>query len=381
MLAGAGLTIHSVWNLTHLDLGIRTDHTLGFYLDSPSIPMNRGKINAYYRRILASIGAVPGVTHVCALEHLPLDRLHFGVRFSVAGKPEHADASSRQSADLQTPTPDYFQTFGIQIVRGRAFSDSDTETSLKVAMVNEAFAGSFLKGLDPLEQRVVMEQYIPGNHKPGPAVEWQIVGVFHTVKSRGARVDFPQIAVPFWQMGSDVAGIGVRMRPDPAAMIESISAAVSAVDSQAALALTRTMEQVRDEAFANDRFTVVLLASFAAVALLLAAVGVHGLTAFSVAQRSHEIALRMALGATRNRVVALVVSEGLKLACIGSAVGLIGALFVGRTMQRTLFGVPATDFGTLVAVGLGLFLPALVACYYQALRAAKVDVMQALKEE
>jgi putative ABC transport system permease protein len=321
------------------------------------------------------------VIHVSALEHLPLDRLHYAVRFSIAGKPEHADPSSRPSADLQTPTADYFRTFGIRILRGRTVTDSDTETSLKVAMVIEAFTSRFLKGLDPLEQRIVMEQFIPGSPNPAPAVEWQIVGVFHTVKSRGGREDFPQIAVPFWQMGGGVAGIGVRTGPDPAAMIKSISAAVSAVDSQAALALTRTMEQVRGEALANDRFTLVLFASLAAVALLLAAVGVHGLTAFSVAQRSHEIALRMALGATRNHVVALVVREGLALACIGSAVGLIGAHFVGRAMQNNLFGVPATDFRTLVAVELGLFLPALVACYYPALRAAKVEIVQALKGE
>ena len=381
MLAGAGMTIHSVWNLTHVDLGIRTDHVLGFYLDSPSMPKSRGQINAYYRRLLAKIGTVPGVTHVCALEHLPLDRLHFAVRFSIAGKPEYADPSSRPSADLQTPTADYFQTFGIRLLRGRTFADGDTETSPKVAMVNETFANSFLQGLDPLQQRVVMEQFIPGSLNPAPVVEWRIVGIFHTVKSRGAREDFPQIAVPFWQMGGGVAGIAVRTGPDAATMIKSISAAVSGIDPQAALALTRSMEQVRGEALANDRFTLVLFAGFAAVALLLAAVGVHGLTAFSVTQRSHEIALRMSLGATRNRVVALIVREGLVVACIGSVVGLIGAYAVGRAMQNILFGVPATDFRTLVAVQLGLFLAALVACYYPALRAAKVEIVEALNGE
>jgi putative ABC transport system permease protein len=156
-----------------------------------------------------------------------------------------------------------------------------------------------------------MDQWIPGSPNPVPAVQWQIVGVFHTVKSHDAREDVPQIAVPFWQMGPDVAGIGVRTGPEPAAMIESISSAVNATDSRAALALTRTMDQVRGQTLAGDRFTLILFASFGAIALLLAAVGVHGVTAFSVAQRSHEIALRMALGATRNRVVAFIVNEGL----------------------------------------------------------------------
>ncbi len=113
LLAGAGLTIHSLWNLTHVDLGIRTDHVLGFYLDSPSIPKKRAEINAYYRRILASIRAVPGVTHVSAMEHLPLDSLHFAVPFSISGKPAQPDSPSQMTADEQAPTPDYFTTFGI----------------------------------------------------------------------------------------------------------------------------------------------------------------------------------------------------------------------------------------------------------------------------
>jgi putative ABC transport system permease protein len=375
MLAGGGLMIHSLWNLTHVDLGMRSDHVLGFYLDSPSIPTKREEINAYYRRILASIGAVPGVTHVSAMEHLPLDRLHYAVPFGISGKPAQADSSSHPSADLQTPTPGYFTTFGIRIVRGRAFTEYDNEKGPKAAMVNEAFANSFLKDLDPLGQRVVMEQFGNTSHTP---VEWQIVGVFHTVKSRGAREDFPQIAVPFWQMGADVAGIGVSTGPDPAAMINSISAAVSAVDPEAALALTRTMDQVHDEALANDRFTLLLFSIFAILALSLTAVGIYGVISFVVGQRSREIALRMALGSTRGRIVTSVVKEGLVLACVGSGLGVIAACFVGRAMQGVLFGVGATDFSVLGAVALTLLSVALLACYLPASRAASVELMQAL---
>ena len=162
---------------------------------------------------------------------------------------------------------------------------------------------------------------------------------------------------------------------------KSISSAVNGLDSRAALALTRTMDQVRGETVADDRFTVILFAGFGAVALLLAAVGVYGLTAFSVAQRSPEIALRMALGATRNRVVTLFVKEGLSLASIGLVAGLSGAYFVGRAMQSVLFAVPATDLPTLVAAGIGLLLPALFACYHPALQAATIEIMPALKEE
>jgi len=383
LLAGAGMAIHSFRNLTHVDLGVRTDHVLGFYLDSVSLLKDPTQldINSYYRRILAGIETVPGVSHVCAMTYLPIEGLHFGIPFTIAGKPAYANPSLRPSADLQNVTPDYFRTFGIRVVKGRAFTDADGASSVRVVMVNEAFANRFLKGVDPLQQRVVMDQRIPGEPKVRPEVEWQIVGVFHTVKSRGSREENPEIDTPFWQMGSEIAGIGVQTAEAPAAMIKSISAAVNAVDPEAAVYKPRTMEQVHDEVLANDRFTVILFASFAVVALLLAAVGIYSVMAFSVTQRSHEIALRMALGATRNRVVALVVKEGLALACAGSGLGLIGALLVGRAMQSVLFGVGAIDFSTLAAVGLALLFAALFACYLPAIRAATVEIMQALRAE
>ena len=142
LLAGAGLSIHSFWNLTHIDLGVRTDHILGFYVDS--VPLLKdpktAKTSAYYRRILASIQAVPGVSHACAMSYLPLDSLHAEMPFAIAGKAEYANPSLRPNADLETVTPDYFRTFGIRIVRGRAFTDADNERSVRVAMVNETFA-------------------------------------------------------------------------------------------------------------------------------------------------------------------------------------------------------------------------------------------------
>ena len=168
-------------------------------------------------------------------------------------------------------------------------------------------------------------------------VERQIVGVFHTVKSRNSREDNPEIDTPFWQEAYSIAGIGVRTANDPAAMIKSVQSAVNALDPQAAFALTRTMDQVHDQVLANDRFSMILFGSFAGVGLALAAVGIYGMMAFSVNQRSHEMAVRMALGATQNRVVTLVVREGAVLACVGLGLGLIGAHFAGRAMQSVLY--------------------------------------------
>ncbi len=371
LLAGAGLSIHSFWNLTHVDLGVRTDHILGFYIDSVPVmkDASRVKMIPYYRRILAGIQAVPGVSSVSAMSYLPLDSLHAEIPFAIAGQ--------SANADLNMVTPGYFQTFGIRIVKGRGFTDADNAGSARVAMVNETFAGRFLKGADPLRQRVVMEQ-LTGSPQKGPVIEWQIVGVFHTVKSRGSRENNAEIDTPFWQEAYPLSGIAVRTAEDPSSMIKSIAAAVNAVDPEAALYKPRTMEQVHDEVLANDRFTLMLFASFAVVALLLATVGIYGVMAFSVTQRSHEIAVRMALGATPNGVIALVLKEGVVLAGIGLGFGIFGAYFVGRAMQRILFEVSATDFSAFSAVGLLLLLAALAACYVPARWAASMETMQFL---
>ena len=382
LLAGAGLAIHSFLNLQRVDLGIKTDHVLTFFLPVPdSRPKDPEKIVAYYRQILAAIQAVPGVSHVSAETGLPLEGSGFGMPFALADKPTYADPSQRPNTSFGMVTPDYFKTFGLQMVKGRAFNDQDTSSSVKVAVVNEEFVNKYLKGTDPLQKRVLVEQLIPGVTKLGSPIEWQIVGVFHNVRSRGFREDYPEMEIPFWQIPWPSAGIGVRTEEDPATMTKSIAAAVHTVDPEIALATPRTLDQVRDEVLANDRFTVILFGSFAGVALLLAALGIYGVMAFSVAQRSHEIALRMALGATRNRVVALVVKEGILLAFIGLGLGLVGAYFVGRAMRSTLFGVGAMDFSAFGVVGLILLIAALLACYLPARRASAVEPMQALRME
>jgi putative ABC transport system permease protein len=382
LLTGAGLAIHSFWNLMRVDLGVRTDHTLTFSLPvSDSRFNNTGAIVAYYRNILQSIAAVPGVSDVSAETGTPLEGTGFSNFFSVAGQPASKDPSQRTGGGLEMVTPDYFRTFGIRVVRGRAFTDQDNASNVKVAMVNQDFADRFLKGKDPLENRVLMAQLFAHPTRVGDPVEWQIVGVFHNVRSGGFREDNPEVFVPFWQAPWPSAGIGVRTAKDPAAIVKSVAAAVHAIDPEVAFADPRTMEQVRNDVLASDRFTMILFASFAAIALLLSALGIYGVMAFSIAQRSHEIALRMALGATRGRVLALVLREGAVLAGVGLGLGLIGAYFVGRTMQSALFGVGAMDFSALALVGLVLLVTALAACYLPGRRAAALEPMQALRRE
>lgn len=381
LLAGAGLAIHSFWNLSRVDLGVQIDHILTFWLPVPdSRPKDPAKITAYYRQILASIGAVPGVESVSAETGLPLRGMGFGMPFTIAGGQTYADPSQRPLAGFGMVTPDFFKTFGVRLAKGRTFTNQDTATGMKVALVNEEFVKKFLNGKDPLRQGVMVEQLIPGVQTLGPAVEWQIVGVFHDVRD-DLREKRGEILIPFWQIPWPSAGIGVRTAGDPAAMTKAIAAAVHSVDPLIALDTPQTMEQVHDDVMAGDRFILLLFATFAAIALLLAAVGIYGVMTFSVEQRSHEIALRMALGATRGGVVGLVVREGLTLAAIGLGVGLIGAYFIGRAMQGTFYGVSAMDYSAFLAVGVVLMASALLACYLPAMRAASTEPMRVLRTE
>lgn len=382
LLTGAGLAIHSFLNLLRVDLGVRTDHVLTFFLPIPdSRPKDPEKIIAYYRQLLSRINSVPGVTSTTAMTGLPLFGAGFGMPFTIVGQPAFNDPSLRPNTGFGMITPDFFRTFGIRLVRGRAFTDQDNANSIKVAVVNEEFVKEYLKGKDPLQTRISVEQLIPGVTKLGPPIEWQIVGVYHSVRSNGLRQDRPETQIPFWQIPWPNAGIGVRTANDPDSMVKSIAAAVHSVDPEIALGEPRSMEEVRDLVLSNDRFTLTLFVAFAVVALMLAALGVYGVMSFSVAQRSHEIALRMALGADRNGVVALIVWEGVALASIGLGLGLVGGYFVGRTMQSTLFGVGKIDLSVFVSVALLLLFAAVIACLIPARRAASVHPMQALRAE
>jgi putative ABC transport system permease protein len=382
LLTGAGLAIHSFVNLLNVDLGLRTDHVLTFWLPIPdSRPKDPEKIQAYYRQILASVGSVPGVQTVSASTGKPLWGAGFGMPFTIVGAAAFNDPSMRPNTGYGMVTPGFFQTYGVRLVNGRPFGEQDTASSVKVAVVNEDFVKKYLKDKDPLQARIAVEELIPGVTKLGPPQEWQIVGVYHNVHSRENKDGNPEMLIPFLQIPWPGALIGVRTSTDPAAMTKSIAAAVHKVDPEIAVAAPETMAEVHDKVLSDDRFTLILFVTFAVVALLLAALGVYGVMSFSVAQRKHEIALRMALGAQRSGVIGLVVREGLALAGVGLALGLIGAYFVGRSMQSTLYGVGKLDLSVFGAVAGILLASAVVACAVPARRAASVQPMQALRSE
>ncbi len=382
LLTGAGLAIHSFWNLTNVDLGVNTTHVQTFFLPVPdSRPKDPALIISYFRQILTSIKSVPGVLDVTVHTGIPLRGAGFGMPFTIAGAPDIGDPSQRPNAGFGMVSPDYFNTYGIQITRGRAFTDQDTADTVKVAVVNEELVRKYFKDKDPLQQRINVEELIPGVTKLGPYQTWQIVGVYHNVRGGDFRDDYPEIHIPFWQIPWPNAAVGVRTAGNPAAMMRSIAAAVHSVDPQIALAEPRTMEEIKSLNLASDRFIMSLFFSFAAVALLLAAVGIYGVMAFSVAQREHELGLRMALGASRRNVINLVLRESLILSGVGLGLGLIGAFFVGRAMKSTLYGVGTLDYGAIAAVALVLFGASLLASWIPARRAAGVEPMRALRTE
>ncbi len=382
LLAGAGLAIHSFWNLTRVDLGVRTDHVLTFGLRQPQGRFeNPEQMNSYNQQMLSAVRSVAGVSDAAIVTGMPLRYTSDGMPFSLVGGPAYADPSQRPNTNFQSVSPGYFKTFGVQVIQGRSFSEQDTAASVRVAMVNEEFATRYLKGRDPLQQRVSIEEIIPGQPQLGPPVEWQIVGVFHTVMYGDFRRPHPEVDVPYTQSLSPNVTIGVRTANDPGAMSKTIAAAVHSVDPQIALGRIRTMDQVKDESLAEDRFTVVLFAGFAGAALLLAAVGIYGLMAFAVSQRVPEIGLRLALGSGKGRVIWLVLGEASVLALFGLAIGIGGAVLVGRAMRTTLYGVGAMDFSVLASVAVVLMCTALLAAYLPARRAASIDPMKALRTE
>jgi putative ABC transport system permease protein len=250
-------------------------------------------------------------------------------------------------------------------------------------MVSETFVKRYLKGLDPLSQRLEVSQLIPGVANLGPMLEWRIVGVFHDVQNGGplGEPNRPEIDVPFAQSLWPQAEVAVRTALDPGKMTNAIAAAVHAVAPNLALADVKTMEQTVAQRLTGDRFSIVLYGSLAGVALLLAALGIYGVMAFTVAQRTPEIGLRMALGAGKTDVILNVLREGLLMAGGGLVLGLLGAYFVGRAMQSTLYGTGSMDWTASTAVAAVLLLAGLIACYVPARRASSVDPMIALRQE
>ena len=382
LLAGGGLAIHSLIKLTRVDLGFRSERLLVFDLPAPDTRFrDADAMRAFYKRLLERVEAVPGVTAATVSTGIPGWGTRFGGPFEIVGQPA-AGGSDRRGAGFNMVSPSYYETYGIRISRGRPISAEDAERAAPVAVVNETFVKRYLAGLDPLAQRVSLRIPAPGLAAPGPAVAWQIVGVTHDVRNGGPRNEsFPQIDLPFWQTPWPAAQVSVRSSVPPESLVPGLAALVQSLDPDLPLANPRTMDEIVRQQLAGDRFSALLFGGFAATALILAALGIYGVMSFVVAQRRQELGLRLALGASRSRLLGMVLRDGMKTALGGTAVGCLGAYWVGRSMLGMFPGVPSLDLTTFAAVAITLLLAAALACYVPARRAAAVDPLTALRDE
>jgi len=381
LLTGAGLAIRSFWKLTNQDLGVRTDHVLTFFLNEPPKHFaNLDQIRSFYRQVAASVAAVPGVAHASISVNIP-DNPAYRLPFSIAGRPA-GDLGTNPSVGVNLATPEYFETFGVRVDRGRGFTGADLPGGDSVAVVNESFVRRYFSNVEPLDRQVLIPRLDPISSGLGAPVAFRIVGVIHDVRNQGPRdTDVPEVDLPFWQYPWNSVAVAVRTTGEPRSVLKGATAAIQALDPDLALTQVNTMDDIISLSLSSDRWIVALYAGFGAAALLLAILGVYGVMSYSVAQQTHEIGIRMALGAARADVLRLVMREGLLLSGIGVVIGLGGALALTRLMRTSLYGVSTSDPLTFTGVALLLVAVAIIGCFVPAYRAMRVDPLIALRHE
>jgi len=383
LLAGAGLMMQSVWRLWQVDPGFNTSNVLTTHVAlSPTVMDSPPGIRLAYRQLLGRVAAIPGVRSAAITALVPLGDDDSEISYW-AGTGPQPPQDQTTSAMFYIVTPDYPGVMQIPLRRGRFFTDRDNLASLPVAVIDEVLASHIFPGRDPVGRQISVILL-------GPV---QIVGVVGHVKHWGLDSDdtakirdqiyFPFLQVPDQFMSAAVAGLTLALRtvPEPLSLVSAVRAQVAGPTRDQPIYAVRTMEQIISESLAERRFTMLMLIIFAATALLLAAVGIYGVMAYAVTRRTHELGIRGALGASRGEIVGLVLLQGMRLAAIGLAGGLIAALALTRFMAGMLYGVRPADPATLAAVTLLLGGIALLACYIPARRATAVDPAVALRCE
>jgi putative ABC transport system permease protein len=375
LLVSGGLLMRSFVSLINVEPGFDPKGVLTANVGLPGAKYGEEvRQTEFFRQTLERVAAVPGVRHAGAVDPLPLSNSMMQNGLTFEGRPA-PPPGERPTTNTRIITPDYIRAMGIPVLRGRAFDGRDVKDAPKVLLINEAFARKYFPGEDPLGKRVEVTV--------APDMLGEIVGVVGDVKHRSLdREPDPECYVSFEQVPTSFMTLVVRTESnDPAALTASLREAVRQVDADIPLADVRTMEQVVSNSVAQRRFNTLLLGVFAALALVLSAVGIFGVVNYSVTQRTHEIGIRMALGAQTRDVLRMVVGQGMRLVLVGVAVGLAAAFALTRVMSSLLYGVSATDPVTFFGVALVLAAVALAACLIPARRAMKVDPMVALRYE
>ncbi len=378
LLVGAGLLVRSFMALSREDPGFASQGVLTLRLQLPAAKYDEpARVAAFHEQLIDRLAALPGVESSAAGSTLLLSRLPASATMNIEGRPPLAADAQNIPVPYDSVSPEYFTTLQIPLRRGRFFSRADGPDSQEVAIVNEAFVRRFFPGEDPLGRRVTFGT--PGQ----PETRWQtIVGVVADTKRGGfGRPPWAEVYFPMRQAPDPRVFVFLRTGGDPLALVAAAQAAVWSIDRDQAIAGIRTVRELLAQQEANRWFTTLLLGLFAAVALVLALIGIYGVIAYSTAQRTQEIGIRMALGADQSSVLRLVLGSGLRIATAGLALGLAGALALTRVLSSLLYGVGTRDPVTFVVVPGALLLVALVACWVPARRAMRVDPLTALRSE
>ena len=373
LLAGAGLMVRTMANLLAIDPGFEASGVISAQIALPNARYTREQARAFYDAAVDRLKGVPGVASAGFTNSLPVQGSNWNSIFIVSDQPVPARADL-PSAAFTTVTPGYHATMGIRLVKGRLLDPSDSPTSTTVAVVNETFARRFWPTGEAIGQRI--KQGWPEDRAP-----WrEIVGIVRDVKTAGVAHDPGlQVYLPINQVTSTSVAVVVRTPGAPALLRGPIEAALHTLDPNLPVYDVRTMDEVIGRGVGQQRLTMVLLLGFAALALVMAAVGVFGVTAYSVSQRTHELGVRMALGADRLTVLRLVLRQELSACAIGIVVGLAGASALSTLLQSLLYGVPPRDPATLAAASALMVAVTLAAGYLPARRATRIDPVKAMR--
>ncbi len=393
LLIGAGLMTRSFLRLTQINRGFQPDHLLTAQLDfsvsgfTTWIQPTSTRPQVTLREVIERLRIQPGVRSVGAVSVLPETIGGARTQTIVIENRPPVTAGEYPTANFQGVTPDYFRTMGIPLLRGRPFAESDAYEAPWVVIINETMAKRFFPNENPIGRRLEMggrkNPGLPDPNDPSHRPTWkEIVGVVADMKklSLGAET-VPDIYLPYWQWPMQSPTLVVRTTTEPDRVSATIRSEVKTVNQYLPAPMIRTMDEILWDKVSQPRLQTLLLSLFALVALALAAVGTYGVIAYSAAQRTHEIGIRMALGAQQRNVLSLVIGQGMKLALAGVGIGVVTALALTRVMRNLLYEVTPTDPLTFATVSLLLLGIALFACWLPARRAARVDPMEALRYE
>lgn len=377
LLVGAALMIRSFVRLLEVDPGFNPDRLLTMQLQLPLSKYREERQQAdFYEQLVRKVSVLPGVEAAGAINHLPLDGSNSSTSFHIEGHPLPAAGEAPAATNWRSITPGYFHTLGMTLLQGQQFSERDTAESPAVVIINETMARRFWPGENPLGKRI--RPINPGQDEP-----WaEIVGIMRDVRHWGldreaqAEAYYPHTQQPVRRMT-----LVVRTGSEPSQMVAAVRRQVGTLDQDLPVSKIRTMEQLLEASFSGRRFNMLLMGVFAVAALLLACIGLYGLMAYSVTQRTHEIGIRVALGAQPLDIFKLITRQGMTLVLIGIVTGLSVAFALTRLISGLLYGVSATDPWVFIGVALLLILVALLACLIPARRATKVDPLVALRYE